>query len=75
MIKPVHKVGDIVYLKTDPEQMQFMVTGIVFREVHCTYLLTCINLPETEHYPYEISTDRDMVMMLGLFEKQNEINE
>jgi hypothetical protein len=70
-IKSVYSVGDIVYLRTDPEQAMRMVTGIVVRQVHCTYLLTCTDYPETEHYEYEISTTRDMVTLLGLTEKEN----
>jgi hypothetical protein len=71
-VKPVHSVGDIVFLRTDPEQSMRMVTGIVMRQVQCTYLLTCTDYPETEHYEYEITTTRDMVTLLGLNEKETD---
>lgn len=51
--------GDIVYLRTDPDRLERVVTGWIERpHVGRTYLLTCVAQPETHHYPCEITTER-----------------
>ena len=57
MSKPVHQLGDEVYLKTDPEHQRRMVTGITTRPGYYMYLLTC-STSETSHYEMEITKDR-----------------
>lgn len=58
-MKKKFKIGDIVYLVTDPEQYQRMVTGIIERQTHFEYLLSCGADEETPHLDIEISTDKD----------------
>lgn len=55
---PVHQPGEIVYLKTDPEQMRRIVTGIQWSGgTTMLYGLSC-NTMVTWHYGYEISKQR-----------------
>ena len=54
------KIGDIVYLKTDPEQRERLVTGYYIRETSVTYLLSYETI-ESTHYDFEISKDKDII--------------
>ena len=49
------KIGDFVYLKTDPEHQKRIVTGITIREGLIYYL--ALGEMETTHYEVEISDE------------------
>ena len=51
-------LGDIVYLKTDSDQRERMVTAFFVRQGSICYYLAC-GEGESYHYELEISTDRD----------------
>lgn len=59
--------GDIVYLKTDPEQMPRMVLSITFRPTGILYELG-YGPDSSDHYDIEISSVKDEVIRLGLKE-------
>ena len=56
-----HKIKDIVYLKTDPEQSRRIVTGYLVRECGVTYILAC-GTNESYHYDYEMSAEVDVLV-------------
>lgn len=59
--KVKYDFGDLVYLITDPEQLQRMVVGVRIRSSgSIVYLLAC-GTQETDHTDTEISTECDMV--------------
>lgn len=55
--------GDIVYLRTDTDQKQYMVIGLKFRPGARgpVYLVGHAEVPEIECYECEISDEIDMV--------------
>lgn len=53
-------IGDRVYLKTDPEQSERLVTGISVRQNGITYAISYLT-NETWHYDFEISKERDII--------------
>jgi hypothetical protein len=53
-------IGDSVYLKTDPEQAERLVTGISVRQNGITYAISHLTT-ETWHYDFEISKERDII--------------
>jgi hypothetical protein len=53
-------IGDSVYLKTDPEQAERLVTGISVRQNGITYAISHLT-NETWHYDFEITKDRDII--------------
>lgn len=55
-----YNVGDIVYLVTDPEQRERMVTGIIIRESATIYYLAHCEI-ETVHYAIEMSKRCDVI--------------
>ena len=55
------KIGQLVYLKTDPGQYQRIVTGICEREHGFTYELSC-GLESTWHSLVEISLEKDIIL-------------
>ena len=57
------KIGEIVYLKTDFEQLPRIVTGILMRPYGLIYYLSN-NTTETTHYQIEISKDVDEMIKL-----------
>jgi len=52
-----HEIGDVVYLKTDPEQNERIVTGIIIRPKTIVYTLSC-GTSDSSHYDIEISTHK-----------------
>jgi hypothetical protein len=60
-MKRQYNIGDVVYLRTDREQMARLITGIVIRPNTIMYYLSCETM-ETVHYEIEITTERDIVM-------------
>jgi hypothetical protein len=55
------KIGDIVYLKTDPSQSPRMVTAILTRQGGRSYYLSR-GTEETHHYEIEMSTEADIML-------------
>jgi hypothetical protein len=55
------KIGDIVYLKTYPQQAMRQMTGIVIRPSGREYYLSC-GTEETHHYEIEMSTEADIML-------------
>lgn len=51
-------IGDIVYLKTDMEQRERMVTCISIRPTGISYAISC-DTEESWHYDIELSTVRE----------------
>lgn len=62
--KREYSIGQIVYLRTDPEQHHRMVTAITESPNGITYGLSLGN-EQTWHYHIEISPDRDMAKLLA----------
>ena len=59
-------LGDIVYLITDPEQLERMVTYIKFSPGNqIVYYLSNITY-HTEHYEMELSSKRNISLAMGL---------
>lgn len=50
-------VGDIVYLRTDTEQKERIVTGVQLNPNGLIYRLVC-EVTETWHYDFEISPEK-----------------
>lgn len=65
-----YDLGDIVYLITDPDQLERMVTGIRIRPSGVIYSITHSTL-ETDHYDIELSSKKDMIKQLGLNAENN----
>ena len=57
-IKTNYKIGQAVYLITDPDQFERIVTGIVLRPNSVSYYLSFITM-ETMHYDFEIATEKN----------------
>jgi hypothetical protein len=57
-----HNLGDIVYLKTDPNQLKGIVTGYQHRGNKIIYLVSqCAS--ENAFSDYELSTEPDTLML------------
>lgn len=59
-----YDIGDTVYLITDQEQKQRIVTAIIIKPGGTSYYLSCAEIT-TEHYSFEISTHRDLIKATG----------
>ncbi|MDO6389016.1 hypothetical protein Q4E40_02670 [Pontibacter sp. BT731] len=60
-----HGLGDLVYLATDPDQSQRMVTAVKFGGSSMLYTVSC-GTQDSEHYEYELTTERNESIRLGL---------
>lgn len=59
-MKLKYEIGQMAYLKTDPNQNEFIVTGILYRDGSVQYELSYV-LETTWHYAFEMSGVRDIV--------------
>lgn len=59
--KPEYRIGDLVYLLTDPDQYQRMVTGVMELPETYLYRLSC-GTEETDHWGIEISFDKNIML-------------
>ena len=57
-------IGQTVYLRTDTNQLERLVTGINIRPNGITYALTNAT-DESYHYDFEITLDRDIVKAIS----------
>ncbi|MCE7039199.1 hypothetical protein [Dyadobacter sp. CY312] len=58
-------IGETVYLKTDIDQYERLVTGFRVRETSIVYYLS-METKETEHFHFEISRVRDVLKSLNI---------
>lgn len=59
-IDPEYKIGDVVYLLTDPEQNARMVIGYIIRQDYSlVYILGC-GVLETDHHSIEMSDTKSV---------------
>lgn len=59
--KILFEIGQIVFLKTDDDQTERMVTGINLRPNNSVTYGLAISSQESWHYDIEISDEKDMV--------------
>ena len=52
--------GDIVFLKTDPDQLERQITGYIMRPNSIAYELSC-GVETSIHYGFEISREIDIL--------------
>jgi len=62
-----YKFGDIVYLRTDIEQNEYLITGIHFRLNSIEYSIANNGI-EVTVYPFEITANRNRLKELGISE-------
>lgn len=65
-------LGDIVFLKTCPEQLERMVTGITFRPNGAVYMIS-IGSNESNHYEIEISSEKNLLKELNISIGDNQV--
>ena len=53
-------IGDVVYLRTDSDQKERLVTGFYVRHLSLTYGLGA-GADESWHYDFEISVEKDVL--------------
>lgn len=61
IIEADHNFEDIVYLKTDPEQLPRIVTRLIVSKQSVAYELCCGTIT-SEHYCFEISSERNLLI-------------
>ena len=59
------QIGDRVYLVTDKEQKERIITGMMVRVTGVSYIVCMSDEVETYHYDIELSHDRDEVKALS----------
>jgi hypothetical protein len=64
--KSKYGLGELVYLVTDTEQLERMVTGVKFNLNGLVYTLQC-GVNESYHYEAEISKDKDILKRLDVW--------
>jgi len=64
-VKIKHNITDIVYITTDPEQLDVVVTGFLIKQDSVMYVVSFCGT-EQEYYDYELTSKRDMAKVLGV---------
>lgn len=64
VINTKYDIGEKVYLKTDSEQKERVVTQILMTPGTLIYTLSC-GTEETTHYDMEISIEKDIVKKIN----------
>lgn len=59
-----HKIGQSVYLKTDPEQQERIVVGYILSPGELLYRLAC-GAEVSNHYDFEIIREKDVLKMVS----------
>lgn len=62
--KPKFNVGEFVFLKTDPEQLERQVICIMDYGLLYQYILTC-GVEQTNHFEWEVTTHRNVLLGLN----------
>lgn len=58
-----HMIGNIVYITTDPDQLMYIVVGIILRPNNSTeYLISHAGETEITVFPIEISKHKSMFL-------------
>lgn len=60
MIESDFEFGDIVFLKTDPDQLERQITGYIQRPNSIAYELSC-GVETSIHYEFEITKEIDIL--------------
>lgn len=60
-IDNAYNIGDMVYLKTDRDQLQRIVFSINITKRELTYRLAC-GATISDHYDFEISLEKDILI-------------
>lgn len=58
------EIGEMVYLKTDPNQLERIVTGITIRENSISYSMSA-GIEDSYHYGFEITRNRNELKALN----------
>jgi len=61
MAKKEYEIGSLVYLVTDPDQLQRMVTGYTERPGGFIIYYLSHGAEESTHYEIEIAKERDII--------------
>lgn len=62
--KPKFNVGEFVFLKTDPDQLERQVICVMDYGLVYQYLLAC-GTEQTNHFEWEVTTHRNVLLGLN----------
>lgn len=60
-IKTKYNIGQVVFLATDTDQKQRIITGIIVRPNSVIYYLSC-GSEETTHYDIEFALEKNYII-------------
>lgn len=67
-LEVAHSIGDVVYLKTDLDQLPRLVAGYEVYETDMLYMLIHGSQSVSTHHAYEISAERNSLLGMGIIE-------
>ena len=70
VIKTIFNIGDIVYLKTDPDQYERIIVGFEITTRGLMYILNYIS-SQSYHYEFEITGNKNILKQLDIYKKEN----
>lgn len=67
IVNTKYNFGDIVFLKTDPDQFERMITKIIICQ-ECIIYGVNMGSVFSEHYDFELSSQKDLMKELNIFD-------
>jgi hypothetical protein len=71
--KSTYGLGDIVYLKTDPDQFERIVTEVAFKGDGGIIYNLNLGASQSCHYDIELSSKKDLMKQLDISDKNQSI--
>lgn len=68
MIDNRFDIGQLIYIKTDPEQNQRIVTGVCVRPNSILYEVS-FGASSSSHYDFELSEEKNVLLSAGIENK------
>ena len=60
-----YKIGEVVYLRTDPEQLERIITSITIRQGSVLYGVTLSDEKESWHSDFELSKNKNILKAIN----------
>lgn len=75
MINFEHNIGDIVYLRTDPQQRARVVTGQIIRPNELVLYYLSYETNESLHYGFEIRNEPNTMFVMNGYFSETKVGE
>jgi len=62
--KPKHKIGDFVFLKSDPDQLERQIVAYYVTHLTFQYCVVC-GIEQSNHFEFELNKEKNLLLSLN----------